>query len=59
MKKTILLMFAMAFISLNTLAQKINWVTLEEAVGLQKKEKNKHTKGVLKKNTLTIILVSR
>jgi len=37
MKKTIFLMFAMAFISLNALAQKINWVTLEEAVTLQKK----------------------
>jgi len=37
MKKTIFLMFAMAFISFNALAQKINWVTLEEAVTLQKK----------------------
>jgi len=37
MKNTVLLMLAMAFISLNALAQKINWVSLEEAVDLQKK----------------------
>ena len=30
-------MFAMAFVGFNALAQKINWVTLEEAVALQKK----------------------
>ena len=37
MKKTIILLLAMAFISFNALAQKINWVTFEEAVTLQKK----------------------
>lgn len=41
MKNTILLMFALAFVSLNTLAQEINWVTLEEAVALQKKNPKK------------------
>lgn len=34
-------MFAMAFVSFNALAQKINWVTLEEAVALQKKSPKK------------------
>ncbi len=34
-------MLAMAFISLNALAQNINWVTLEEAVTLQKKAPKK------------------
>ncbi|WP_298554671.1 thioredoxin fold domain-containing protein [uncultured Algibacter sp.] len=41
MKKTILLLFALAFISFNAIAQKINWVTLEEAVALQKKTPKK------------------
>jgi len=41
MKKTILLILAMTFISFNALAQKINWITLEEAVDLQNKEPKK------------------
>ena len=41
MKKTILLLLAMAFISFNAFAQQINWVTLEEAVELQRKTPKK------------------
>lgn len=37
MKKTILLLLALTFVGLNAFAQKINWVTLDEAVALQKK----------------------
>ncbi|WP_298499512.1 thioredoxin fold domain-containing protein [uncultured Algibacter sp.] len=41
MKKTIFLTLAIAFVSFNTHAQQINWVTLEEAVELQKKTPKK------------------
>ncbi|WP_396601937.1 thioredoxin family protein [Algibacter sp. R77976] len=41
MKKTIFLMLAVAFISLNASAQQINWLTLEEAVALQKETPKK------------------
>ena len=41
MKKTILLIFAVGFIGLNTLAQEIKWVTLSEALELQKKTPKK------------------
>lgn len=41
MKKTILLLFAVGFIGLNALAQEIKWVTLNEALELQKKTPKK------------------
>jgi len=41
MKKSIFLMLAVVFISFNALAQQINWVSLEEAVELQKKTPKK------------------
>jgi thioredoxin-related protein len=41
MRKTILLIFAIGFIGLNTLAQEIRWVTLDEALELQKKTPKK------------------
>ncbi len=41
MKKTILFTLALAFLSLNAIAQKINWVTFEEAIKLQKKNPKK------------------
>lgn len=41
MKNTILSLFVMAFVGFNALAQEINWVTLEEAVALQKKTPKK------------------
>lgn len=41
MKKTIYLLLTFALISANTYAQKINWVTFEEALELQKKTPKK------------------
>ncbi|XMO87350.1 thioredoxin fold domain-containing protein [Algibacter sp. AS12] len=41
MKKIIFLVCVIAFSSFNTIAQEINWVTLEEAIQLQKKEPKK------------------
>ncbi|UKM66206.1 thioredoxin fold domain-containing protein [Flavobacteriaceae bacterium GSB9] len=41
MKKTLLLILAIGFVSLNAIAQEINWVSLEEAVALQKKNPKK------------------
>lgn len=41
MKKTFFLLIAIGFITLNTTAQKINWVTLSEALELQKKTPKK------------------
>ena len=41
MKKIILALLALTFINFTALAQKINWVTLEEAVELQKKNPKK------------------
>lgn len=41
MKNTIILILFSAFISVNSLAQEIKWVTLDEAIKLQKKEPKK------------------
>lgn len=41
MKKTFFLLIAIGFITLNATAQKINWVTLNEALELQKKTPKK------------------
>ncbi|MFD1614686.1 thioredoxin family protein [Gelatiniphilus marinus] len=41
MKKTIYLVIALGFLSLNSFAQKINWVTFQEALELQKKTPKK------------------
>lgn len=41
MKKIIFLLLATVFVSFNAIAQKINWVSLEEAVKLQKKNPKK------------------
>ncbi|GAA4977873.1 thioredoxin family protein [Algibacter aquimarinus] len=41
MKKTIYLLIAIGFISLNSVAQEINWVSLDEAIELQKKNPKK------------------
>ncbi len=41
MKKIIFLILALGFVSFNAVAQKINWVSLEEAIKLQKKEPKK------------------
>ena len=41
MKNTLLLILAVTFISFNAVAQKINWISLEEAVELQKKTPKK------------------
>jgi len=41
MKKTLLLILAMGFIGFNAVAQEINWVSLEEALALQKKNPKK------------------
>ncbi|PWH81616.1 thioredoxin family protein [Algibacter marinivivus] len=41
MRKTILLIFTLVFVSFNASAQKINWVTFDEAIALQKKNPKK------------------
>ncbi|MDU8885177.1 thioredoxin fold domain-containing protein [Yeosuana sp. MJ-SS3] len=41
MKKAIILLLCLAFVGFNSVAQEINWVSLEEAIALQKKNPKK------------------